>query len=221
MLCYLLSVKKLLAQIKNEFLVEYRSMAQTGAFLLFIWSICYVIYRIREGFSAQEFNFLFWVIFMLAAMNIALKGANHSSIAERYFLYSLVPPHDILVARLVFNAVYLFLMGVVLYLSLFILFSPSIEIIPSYFLIILVAAIGCSSVLSFVGVVSRQIEGQNTALAILSIPLIIPVIILVNEMGGQMLVNNPVSITQYIGVIGISLLSISLSLILFPFIWKE
>ena len=214
-------MKQLFAQLKSEFLSEYRSWSETMGLLVFTWVIAYIIFRLRPDLSLPQFNFVIWIVFMMIALNVALKGANHIQQKARGYLYSLMSPSIIFTAQIIFNLFYLFIATCAFYFSMILFYYPQVHFSWSYLGLLGMASVGVCAVLSFVGAISRHVQGQNTILSILALPLLIPVMILIYQMGAEMLINNPVPESKYIALIGISLLGISLSLLLFPFIWKD
>ncbi len=209
------------AQVKHNFLVEYRSWPQSVSLLLFVWTIAYVISRVRDDMSMAEFNFLFWVILLLTSINVAVRSASHSGQSERLLMYSLASPMVVLVGLIVFNIIYLLLVALAFYLMMMLLFYP--KIVPSfdYVGLVIVGAVAIAAVLAFVSAISRHIDGQNTALSILSIPLLIPVVLLLNSIGGNLIMGNQLQDSKYVALLGITMMSIALSIVLFPFIWRE
>ncbi len=214
-------MRGLFAHLKSEFVAEWRTWPQTIALVLFIFVIAYVVYRIHPELSLQNFNLVFWIVFTMVSVNVAIKGTNHFGPGERIFLYQLVDPITAFISKLIFNFLFLLIIGHCFYLVVLLLFYPEITWVGGFSILLVIGAVCLSSVLSFVSAISRHLSGQNTALSIMSIPLLIPVIIILHNIGENMLVNNPIAMGKYIALIGISLLSISLSIILYPYLWRE
>jgi len=82
-------------------------------------------------------------------------------------------------------------------------------------------ALGIAGALSFISAIARYGAGQNTVLSVLSIPVLIPVILLLYNMGSSGMMGNTVGTSEYITILSISFISIALSMILFPFVWRQ
>gem|GEM_PF-2638265 len=214
-------MSELIAQIKHDFIIEYRSWPQTLSLLLFMWVLAYVIYRIRPEISSAEFNFVFWVFLLLVSVNVAVRSTATHREGERLMTYTLVPPVVILLSRIVFNVLYLVVVALAFYGAMLLLFYPQISFSSDYLLLILVGGVSIGSVLAFIAAISRHVAAQNTTLSILSIPLLIPITIILNSIGANLVMSNQLQGSKYVILLGITLLSIALSLILFPFIWKD
>jgi hypothetical protein len=58
-------------------------------------------------------------------------------------------------------------------------------------------------------------------MSIMSIPLLIPAVLILNSICMSTAMGQTVEMSNILTLLGISLLSISLSLILFPFVWRR
>lgn len=187
-----------------------------------MWVIAYVIYRTDSTITAPEFNFLFWIFMLIISVSIALRTEHHQGAEQHLLLYTLMSPTTVFLSRLIFNVAYLLLVGLSFYGSLLLLFYPQIEFFSSFVFLILLGAMGISAALSFIAAIARYGASQNTVLSILSIPVLIPVILLLHTMGiSQMMSSGSVEVAKYLALLSISLISIALSLVLFPFVWKQ
>ena len=201
--------------------MEYRNWHQGLALFLFMWAIAYVIYRIRPEISPAEFNFIYWIFLLVVSINVAIRSNSHTSSGQRILMYTLVAPGTVLISRMLFNIVYLILIAMAFYLAMLLLFYPQITLELEYVLLILSGGASIGIVLAFTSALSRHVSNQNTVLSILSIPILIPVIILLNSIGANLLMGNDLQSGKFVAIAGITMLSLALSMVLFPYIWKE
>ncbi len=202
-------------------MIEYRSWAQTASLLLFMWVIAYVIYRINPSLDAIEFNFLFWIFMLIISVSIVLRTENHHGQEEHLLQYTLLSPLTVFVSRLIFNICYLSIVGCSFYGSLLLFYYPKVTFQGTFLGLIFLGAIGMGAALSFIAAIARHGAGQNTVLSILSIPVLIPVILILHNMGISDLMMGTIDNAKYLTLLSISLLSIALSLMLFPYVWRE
>lgn len=216
-----------LIQLRTEFLIEYRSWSQSGAILLFVLVLAYVISRIKGQLSATpelvvtEFSFIFWMFLMLISISIAIRTEGHQDEGEHILVYTLISPLTAFFAKYVFNVCYLTIVGLGFYLALFIFYSTELSLSIDFAKLILYGAITISAALSFTSSISSHLAGQNTILSVLSIPILIPVITILYEMSVGQVMQGSIEISKYLTLFSISLLSIALSLFLFPMVWKQ
>lgn len=166
--------------------------------------------------SSDQFRVIYWIFLLIVSVNIALRTEHHQGDGEHLLNYTMLSPSIVFLSRLVFNVCYLFIVGVAFYLALLLLFYPQITFDNGFMLLIALGAIGISAALSFIAAIARHGTNQNTVVSVLSIPVLIPVILILYGLSGQ-----TSSGADYLILLSISLLSIALSLILFPFVWKQ
>lgn len=220
-------MRTLISQLRTEFLIEYRSWSQSGALLLFVIVLAYVISRLKpelastpEGIFAS-FYFIFWVFLMLISINITLRTEGHRDAEEHLMVYTLISPLTAFVAKGLFNIFYLGVVGMGFYLALYIFYAPQIALQWSFVGLIMMGAFAIGSALSFTSAIASHLVGQNTLLSILSIPLLIPTVLVLYQMSMGYALQGAIEISQYMILMSISFLSIALSLILFPMIWRQ
>ena len=186
-----------------------------------MWCIAYVIYRVRPEITTSDFNFIYWIIVLLTSVSVAIRGTAHARSGERLMMYSLVSPSTALFGLILFNAVYMLIVALVLYLGLILLFYPQLTFSSSYLLIIVVGGLTIGIVLSFVSAISRYLDGQHTSLSVLSIPLLIPSLLLSHSIGEELLTSGQLVGDKFVILLGLALISTALAIILFPYLWRE
>lgn len=201
--------------------LEYRNYSNVLGLLLLMWIISYIIYRLSPQMEINTFNYLFWIVFLLLSVNITMRIENHQTDSEHLFFYSMVDPNDVIISRILFNFGYLGIISCAFYGFLYLYFSELDLFNLEYLGCLILGAFTISATLSFVTSIGRYAAGQNTIISILSMPLLIPVVLILYKLGTTISKGEEAEASSYLVLIGISLLSISLSLILFPFIWKR
>lgn len=195
--------------------------------MLFVLVLAYVISRIKTELSADpslvitEFSFIFWLFLMLISISIAIRTEGHSDAGEHVLIYTLISPLTAFFAKYFFNVIYLSVIGLGFYLALFIFYSAEIALSFDFMKLIFCGAISIAAALSFTSAIASHLVGQNTILSILSIPILIPVILTLYQMSVGQVMQGSIENSQYLILFSISLLSIALSLFLFPMVWKQ
>ncbi len=214
-------LNSIITLLKYNINVEYRRYAQLGGVVLFSWIVCYLIYRVHPGMDVMEFGYVYWIFLMILCVNICLRIESHHGSAEHLFLYQHSEPNNVLVAKIVFNAMYIFILGFLFYIFFIIYFSSAIIFHLEFLLVLIVGSISLSASMSFVSAINSYAGGQNTLLSILALPLLIPVILILKSLTDEIFLNENIEYLKYLTLISISFITGALSLILFPFVWKE
>lgn len=200
---------------------EYKNMAQTLALALFSWIVCYILYRVHPELQAIEFAYTYWIFLMLISINICLRAESIHGSDEHLFLYLCADPIFVFLSKLVFNFIYLLIIGILFYFFFGVYFTGQITFIPSFILIILSGSLAISTCLSFVATMSSYAEGQNTLISILALPLLIPVVMLMKNITEEYILFGRWEYGAFSTLLSIILMTIGLSLLLFPYIWRE
>lgn len=214
-------MRQIIAQLGFHLKIEYRSWPQIASLLLFMWCIAYVIYRVRPEITPSDFNFIYWIIVLLTSVSVAIRGTAHARSGERLLMYSVVSPSTALIGLILFNAIYMLIVALALYLGLLLLFYPQITLSLDYFLLIIVGSLTIGIVLSFVSAISRYLDGQHTSLSVLSIPLLIPSLMLSQSIGQELLSSGQLETNKFVILLGLAMISAALAIILFPYLWRE
>lgn len=214
-------MSKLIEQLKLDFRLEVRNWPQSVALVLFMWVISYIVFRIQSEMSIQQFNFLFWIFILIVSVSIAIQASNHGNEGQRIFQYTLVDPVLALVSRMIIIIVYLLVVSLSLYGCMLFLFYPQVQPSTDFLTVILMGAFAIGSVTSFAGSLSRHVNHQNATVSILIIPVLIPILLILNRIGGSVVMGNPIESRMILSLLGISFLFVALSIVLFPYLWRE
>ncbi len=209
------------ALLKNHLILEYRSWTQGLGILVLVWIISYLVFRLNPSLSSEDINLLFWLFIMLFSVNAVMRQENHTTPEEKLMLYTLTDPVTIICSRIAYNFAYIWVLSVLFYLFLMVYFPISMQFGLVSLGVLALGALAISSCLTLVTAIGSQGGGQNTLVSILGFPLLIPVLILLNNISNAMTVSGTVPGTTYLLIIGISLAGIAMSIVLFPFIWKQ
>ncbi|MEN9497192.1 MAG: hypothetical protein RL750_91 [Bacteroidota bacterium] len=207
---------------KKDLLLEIRQQYSFYGILLYATSTLFVLYLSMDAPEPRVWNGLFWVIQLFICTNAVAKGFLQESKGRWLYYYTIAHPITIVLAKLLFNTILMALMSGIS-LMLFRLFLGAPFINPLHFFgIVLLGGISLSLVFSFLAAIAAKAQQNAAILAILGFPLILPQLILLQQISGTQFsdqtVTDGISIALLIGLDGLVVL---LATILFPFIWKE
>ena len=200
---------------------EIRQWAQLLGLILLAWVVAYLVYRTSPSNGVDVFNFVYWIFVLLISINATMRVESHDSEEERIFLYTLTDPFDTLMAKLIFNFVYISLIAILFYLAVLLFFAPVVVFSISYILLLLSGALVIAACMTLVTAIGFASGGQTTLVSILGLPLLIPAILILNKIGKTILQNDEIVMVDVYSLIGIIMISISASLFLYPVVWKQ
>ncbi len=212
--------------IKKEFKQEWRNRYALNGLVLYLAStifICYLSFNVRnEELSPITWNALFWIIILFASINAVAKSFIGEKPERQLYYYSIISPQALITARVVYNSlllVFLALTGVFFY-SL-ILGNP-IDDIGLFLINIILAAVGFSSTLTLVSAIASKAGGSQTLMAILSFPIILPMLLMVIKVSKNAIdgLERSVSLDEVLTLLAINVIVGTVSFLLFPYLWR-
>jgi heme exporter protein B len=209
--------------IKKDILLEFRQQYSFYGVLLYVASTIFVLYMAMGQPENMVWNGLFWMMQLFICVNAVAKTFLQEGKGRQLYFYSLCSPVHFILARILFNAALMLLMnGISLLLFNLLLGSPISH--PLVFLgISCFGACSISFVFSFLAAIAARAQQNAAMMAILGFPLIIPQLLLLMRL--STLAFSDVFQSGLFSIIGLlfcfDVLVVLLSVILFPFLWKD
>ena len=216
---------------KKEVLLEWRSKYAFNGVLLYVVStvfVCYISFSLTPGFSGSQgykvvWNVLYWIIILFASVNAIAKSFIQENKGRLLYYYSIASPQAIILSKTIYNILLMSLLSV-LALIVYLLFFPNTVGDPYfYFLSVLMGSISFSTVFTMISAIASKAGNNGTLMAILSFPVIIPVILLLIRISKSAMDGTTRSLNYgNIGVLcAINVIVIATSLLLFPYLWRD
>lgn len=218
--------------IKKEILTEWRQRYAINGMLLYLIStifVCYMSFNLKAGVIDNiTWNALFWIIILFTSVNTVAKSFIQESQGRQLYFYSIASPEAIILSKVIYNttlSVLLALLGFVFYGLVMSGGVWSIEGMDyGYFLLaIILGSMGFASCLTMVSAIASKAQNSTSLMAILSFPVIIPLILVViklskNAMDG---LDRASSTNEIITLLAINAITLAISYILFPYLWRS
>ncbi len=218
------SPAKILHLFKKDALLEFRQQYALYGILLYVASTVFVLYMAMGQPEATVWNGLFWMIQLFICVNAVAKSFLQDSRGRMLYFYSIAGPVDFILAKLLYSVLLMLAMSLCAFL-VFTLFLGSAPTRPWLFLgIACLGGASLSLVFTLLSAIASKAKQQAALLAILGFPLIIPQLILLVRLSRDAFgeVFRAGAVWQITGLLlGLDVLIILLSVILFPFLWKD
>jgi len=216
---------------KKEILLEWRSKYAFNGVLLYVVStvfVCYISFSLTPGFSGSQgyrvvWNVLFWIIILFASVNAIAKSFIQESKGRLLYYYAIASPQAIILSKTIYNILLMSLLSVLALLVYLLFFNNTLGDPLFYFLSVLLGSISFSTVFTMISAIASKAGNNGTLMAILSFPVIIPVILLLIKISKSAMDGIDRSLSYgNIGVLcAINAIVIATSLILFPYLWRD
>ena len=217
------SFQKIILLLKKDFLLEWRQKYSIYGLILYITSAVFAIKMLQDRPEGETWNVLFWIILLFVSINAVAKSFLQESKNRNLYYYTVHHPRDIIISKLIYNVVMMLMMSFIgLFLFMLLLGDP-IVYFQQFLLMVITGGISLSLLFTTLAAIAGKAGGNSALIAILGFPVVIPQIILLSDLSKPLFVTLQVTgWWQFYGaLILLDFLSIVLSIILFPFIWKE
>lgn len=209
--------------LRKEALLEWRSGYVLGGMLLYVLATVYVLYASFEKIAPELWNALFWIVMLFASVNAIAKSFVQESGGQQLYYYSLVSPVALLLSKIIYNIALLLLLGLLTWGAFIVVAENAVAETGLFFLAILLGSTGFSITFTFISAIAAKADNSATLMAILSFPLTIPIILTlinISRIAVDLKLNTGISNDLYI-LLGIDSLLLGMSLLLYPFLWKD
>jgi heme exporter protein B len=168
-------------------------------------------------------NALFWIILLFASVNTISKGFTQESKGRLLYYYSITSASNIILAKIIYNTCLMLLIAGICFLFYSVVFQNPVQDVALYALTVFLGALSFSSLLSMVSAIASKVNNNSTLMAVLSFPIMVPLIMLLikcskNAMDG---LDRASSYNELIAILMLNVITVVLSLLLFPYIWRD
>jgi len=191
----------LLQQVKTlilkDIILEWRSKYAINGILLYVVSTVFVCYQAFKSVDTTTWNALFWIIMLFASINAINKSFVQENPNRQLYYYSLVDPRAIILAKVIYNIMMMTLLAIIAYFVYSTIFRNPIGDPALYFVAVILGSISFATVFTMIsGIIKlsrNAIEGLERAS----------------------------SSKEIIVLLAINVITITISLLLFPYLWRD
>ncbi len=214
--------KQIITLFKKDLLLEIRQQYSFYGILLYILSTIFVLYMAVDEPEGKVWLGIFWVIQLFICINAVAKSFLQESRGRMLYFYSIAGPAEFILSKLLFNTILMLIMsGLSLVLYSLFLGNP-IQKMGVFIGLVLLGGWSLSLVFTFLAAIAAKAQQNAAIMAILGFPLIIPQLLLLMRLSNKMLTEfSTIPINTILLLIALDLMVILLSVILFPFLWKD
>lgn len=213
--------------VRLEVALDLRQRATWAGMLLYVISAVYVCFlAVKSSLGVATWNALFWIILLFAAFNALARSFQREDQGRQLYLYTLVDPRSVILARALYNAVTMLILSL-LSLAAYVLFLGGSNLheadLGQFLLAVVLGGIGFASVLTLISAIAARAGNGIGLMAILGFPLVLPLLLTVLRASKLALdgVAWSVTGTYFGGILLIDMITITLAWILFPYLWRD
>ena len=167
----------LLTLLHKEFLLEFRQRYALSGIVLYVFSMIFVVYVASIKVQPQTWNVLFWLIVLFASINAVVKSFVQESGARQLYYYQIANPSMLLLAKIIYNSLLLLVLSGLSYATYSLVAGNPVKDPGLFALTVLLGSVGFSIAFTFVASIAAKANNSATLMAILSFPVILPILL--------------------------------------------
>lgn len=217
--------KTIVALLKKDLLLELRQQHSFYGILLYVASTIFVLYlSIAPAPEGDVWNGLFWTIQIFVCVNAVAKSFLQESRARMLYFYTIAGAKEFIIAKLIYNTILMLVMSLLSLGLFFVLLKNPLVHTLKFVGIVCIGGISISLVFTLLAAIAAKAQQNAALMAILGFPLIIPQLLLLVKLSksafGEIFREGAILQLSLL-IAGLDVMVIALSIILFPFLWKD
>jgi heme exporter protein B len=228
MICYfhkkntITSSRQIWTLFRKDVLLEIRQQYAFYGVLLYVGATIFVLYMSIENPDTAVWNGLFWIIQLFISINAVAKSFLQESRNRMLYYQTIASPRNFILAKLLFNTVLMLLMSSLSFVVFSLFMTYPVQKSGVFIGIVFLGGWSLSLVFTFLAAIAAKANQNAAIMAILGFPIIIPqLIVLMNISSTVFEASSVIPIANILILLASDVLVILLSVILFPFLWKD
>ena len=216
------SIKQIWSLFKKDLLLEIRQQYAFYGVLLYVGATIFVLYMAIENPDNGTWNGLFWIIQLFISINAVAKSFMQESRKRMLYYQTISGPRNFILAKLLFNSVLMLVMSILSFALFAFFMTYPVQRTGAFILLVFLGGWSLSLVFTFVVAIASRAQQNAAIMAILGFPIIIPQLLMLMKVSASAFsVQSVIPTASILLLLTSDLLVILLSVILFPFLWKD
>jgi heme exporter protein B len=205
-------------------MLEMRQQYSLYGVMLYVASTIFVLYLAIEDPNAATWNALFWITQLFVCINAVAKSFLQENKGRMLYFYSICHPAVFVMAKLLYNVVLMAILNLFNLIIFIALMGNPTVLVFQFIGISFLGGIGLSLVFTMLAAIASKAMQQASLMAILGFPIIIPQLLLLirlSRMAFAEIFRPGAAMQILLLLLALDFGIILLSVILFPFLWKD
>ena len=220
-------LREVLYLMRKDLVLEWRQKYAFNGMLLYVSStvfVCFLSFKLRGGsLAVPVWNALFWIIMLFTSVNAIAKSFVQEHKGRQLYLYTLVSPQGVILAKIAYNTCLMLVLATLCYLFYGIVIGNPVQDDALFFVTMLLGAFGFSTSLTMISGIASKASNTTSLMAILSFPVIIPMLLMLMKLSKNAIdgLDRGSSMDEVTTLLAINAIVIAVSYILFPYLWRD
>jgi len=209
--------------LHKELLLEWRQKYAISGIFLYVVSTVFIVYTAASSLGENAWNSLFWIVILFASVNAITKSFFQESGNRQLYYYTLTDPLAIILSKIIYNTVLLLLLTLLSYAAFSLFIGNPVRHTGQFFGAIFLGSVGFSITFTFISAIASKANNNATLMAILGFPLIIPILLTLLRLSASALgmIQDSAIDTDVMILVAIDMILLGMSIILFPYLWRD
>jgi heme exporter protein B len=173
--------------------------------------------------SIPTWNALFWIILLFSSVNAVAKSFVQEQQGRQLYYYMIASPESIILSKILYNTGLNLILALLGYGVFSVILGNPVQDQGLFLLNLVLGAMGFSASLTMVSGIASKAGNNSTLMAILSFPVIIPILLMAIRISKNALdgLDWSVSADKLLSLLAINVLVAATSYLLFPYLWRS
>jgi heme exporter protein B len=218
----ILSFRQIWTLFRKDLLLEIRQQYAFYGVLLYVGATIFVLYMSVESPDPATWTGLFWIIQLFISINAVAKSFLQESRNRMLYYQSICGPQNFILAKLLFNSVLMLVMSALSFVLFSLFMNYPVKQTASFIGLVFLGGWTLSLVFTFLAAIAARAQQNAAIMAILGFPIIIPQLLVLIRLSLTVFdAHTAVPLGNVLLLLASDALVVLLSLILFPFLWKD
>jgi heme exporter protein B len=220
-------LKEIGVLFRKELTMEWRQKYALNGILLYVTSAVFITYLsvgAKQGnISPPTWNALFWIIILFSSVNAVAKSFVQENQNRQFYYYMIASPEAIILSKILYNTLLTLALSLLGYVVFSTILSNPVQDQGLFLANLILGAVGFSAALTMVSGIASKAGNNGTLMAILSFPVIIPILLITIRISKNAIdgLDLSVSMDKIITLLAINIIVSTVAYILFPFLWRS
>jgi heme exporter protein B len=203
-------------------LLEIRQQYAFYGVLLYVGATIFVLYMAIENPDTRTWNGLFWIIQLFISINAVAKSFLQESQHRMLYYQTISSPQNFILAKLLFNSILMLVMSLLSFIVFALFMDFPVIKTGTFISIVFLGGWSLSLVFTFLAAIAAKAQQNAAIMAILGFPIIIPQLLMLMKISSTVFdQQSTIPLANILILLASDGLVVLLSIILFPFLWKD
>lgn len=219
-------IKRIITQLEKDVHIEWRSRYAFNGALAFVGAaLLVVLYTLKaQLIPPTPRSGLIWIIVLFAAMSSLSRIFVFETDRRTFDLLRLNSRSlDVFLGKFIFNSLFTLVITSLSFIGFLFLLGQSVKSPLLLFIVMILGSIGLSAVSTLLAALISQASQKGTVFAVISMPLLLPLILLLVRLTKIALIEGGIEDTysDLLALFGYCGVMISASVVLIEYIWED